>query len=255
MRWIGLILAVLAFAANFSPSETIHIAQFPPYPRLGKPVLLFLDDNRAPTTCNWFRGRDPSEESHIFRADFDSTEGVHRINQTGAAYTGREDLARGCSLIIRKVRPSDAGPYTVSMMGLGGSGAVTGVRNLQVYYSPFSFHPEGSRVVQFPPNPRVGQSVYLYLDDIQNPSECSWFRGKEQREEGRIFSAKFSGINRPYLIDLKGAAHRGREEVWRACSLVIRKVQASDSGPYMVSMWDEWDTRPITAERELRVSS
>ncbi|XP_070806100.1 uncharacterized protein [Pituophis catenifer annectens] len=168
-------------------------SSIPTYPRLGKPVLLFLDDNRAPTTCNWFRGRDTSEESHIFRADFDSTEGVHRINQTGAAYTGREDLARGCSLIIRKVRPSDAGPYTVSMMGLGGSGAVTGVRNLQVYYSPFSFHPEGSRVVQFPPNPRVGQSVYLYLDDIQNPSECSWFRGKEQREEGRIFSAKFSG--------------------------------------------------------------
>lgn len=124
---------VLAFKANFSPSETIHIAQFPPYPRLGKPVLLFLDDNRTPTACNWFRGRDPSEESHLFRADFDSTEGVHKINRTGAAYTGREDLAWGCSLIIQKVRPSDAGPYTVSMMGLGGSGPVTGMRNLQLY--------------------------------------------------------------------------------------------------------------------------
>lgn len=255
MCWIALLLGVLALASNFPPSQTIHIAQFPPDPILGKPILLFLDDKRSPTSCNWFRGRDQSEKSHIFTAEFDSSTGVHRLNQTGEAYTGREVLGRGCSLIIRKIQPSDSGPYTVSLMGLGESDPVIGVRNLQVLYSPFVQPPEVVRMVQFPANPRVGQSVFLYLDDIQHPAECSWFRGKDWREENRIFRAKFSTISKfSYLIDLKGPAHKGREEVWRDCSLIIRKVKASDSGPYSVSMGEEWDSHPIIAERDVQIS-
>ncbi|ETE59564.1 Pregnancy-specific beta-1-glycoprotein 5 [Ophiophagus hannah] len=224
MGWMGLILAVWALASNFPPSETIHIAQFPPYHPFGKVVLLFLDDPRSPATCNWFRGRDQSEKSHILRGQFDSVWGFHRINQTGPAFTGRENVMEGCSLFIRKVRDSDAGPYTVSMMGLGGKDPVIG----------------------------VGQAVFLFLDNIPNPTDCSWFRGKDQREEGRIFRAKFNRTSHSYLIDRKGAAHRGREEVWRACTLLIRKVEASDAGPYTISMGDEWDARPTTAWRELR---
>ncbi|XP_026571262.1 carcinoembryonic antigen-related cell adhesion molecule 3-like isoform X2 [Pseudonaja textilis] len=246
---------VWALASNFPPSETIHIAQFPPYHTFGKMILLFLDDPRSPPACNWFRGRDQSKKSHIFRGQSDPVSGYYRINQTGPAFTGREDVEKGCSLIIQNVQDSDAGPYTVSMVGLGGKDCVTGVRNLQLSYSPFISHPEATRLVQFPPNPRVGQSVYLYLDDIPNPTDCSWFRGKDRREEGRIFRAKFSRTSHSYLIDQKGAAHRGREEVWRACALVIRKVEASDAGPYTISVGDEWDAYPITAWRELRVST
>ncbi|KAG8143515.1 hypothetical protein E2320_000728, partial [Naja naja] len=202
---------------------TIHIAQFPPFHPFGKVVLLFLDDPRSPTACNWFRGRDQSEKNHILRGQFDPLWGFHTINQTGPAFTGREDVLEGCSLFIRKLQDSDAGPYTVSMMGLGGKDSVTGVRNLQLSY------------------------------DIPNPTDCSWFRGKDQREEGRIFRAKFNRTRHSYLIDLKGAAHRGREEVWRACALVIQKVEASDAGPYTISMGDEWDARPTTGWKELRV--
>ncbi|XP_013930505.1 PREDICTED: pregnancy-specific beta-1-glycoprotein 11-like, partial [Thamnophis sirtalis] len=146
MSWIGLILAVLAFAAKLPPSKTLRIAQFPPYPQIGKPVLLFLDDPRSPTSCDWFQGREPSQENHIFRGQFDPTAGIHRINRTGPAYTGQEDLARRCALIVRKIQAADAGPYSVSVMGLDGSHPVTAVRNLQVPYSPFSFHVEAARM-------------------------------------------------------------------------------------------------------------
>ncbi|KAG8143514.1 hypothetical protein E2320_000728 [Naja naja] len=99
----------------------------------------------------------------------------------------------------------------------------------------------------------MGWMGLILADDIPNPTDCSWFRGKDQREEGRIFRAKFNRTRHSYLIDLKGAAHRGREEVWRACALVIQKVEASDAGPYTISMGDEWDARPTTGWKELRV--
>uniref|UniRef100_A0A8C6Y1E1 Ig-like domain-containing protein n=1 Tax=Naja naja TaxID=35670 RepID=A0A8C6Y1E1_NAJNA len=114
-------------------------AQFPPFHPFGKVVLLFLDDPRSPTACNWFRGRDQSEKNHILRGQFDPLWGFHTINQTGPAFTGREDVLEGCSLFIRKLQDSDAGPYTVSMMGLGGKDSVTGVRNLQLSCINFPF--------------------------------------------------------------------------------------------------------------------
>uniref|UniRef100_A0A8C6Y0W0 Ig-like domain-containing protein n=1 Tax=Naja naja TaxID=35670 RepID=A0A8C6Y0W0_NAJNA len=82
--------------------------------------------------------------------------------------------------------------------------------------SPFVSHPEAARVVQFPPNPRVGQSVYLYLDDIPNPTDCSWFRGKDH---GYVF----------------GPAYTGRETPGPNCSLRIENLNQDDSGTYTVT--------------------
>uniref|UniRef100_A0A8C6Y0H7 Ig-like domain-containing protein n=1 Tax=Naja naja TaxID=35670 RepID=A0A8C6Y0H7_NAJNA len=95
--------------------------------------------------------------------------------------------------------------------------------------SPFVSHPEAARVVQFPPNPRVGQSVYLYLDDIPNPTDCSWFRGKDQQKLiVTVYLPPLSG----YVF---GPAYTGRETPGPNCSLRIENLNQDDSGTYTVT--------------------
>ncbi|XP_063168605.1 carcinoembryonic antigen-related cell adhesion molecule 3-like [Candoia aspera] len=126
MRWISLILAVLALVSSFQPSETVRIISLPPNPRVGERVILHLEDVQFPTMCSWFRGNGQSKNRQILRAEFD------RVIARGEAYTGREDLWRACSLIIQNVQASDSGPYTVSMLELREDHFKTAVGHLQV---------------------------------------------------------------------------------------------------------------------------
>ncbi|KAM6427836.1 pregnancy-specific beta-1-glycoprotein 11-like [Liasis olivaceus] len=126
MRWSGLLLAVLALASSFQTSETIRIVQLPPNPHVGQTVVLNLEDVHFPTTCFWFRGNNQSKDRRILRVEFDA------VTLRGPAYTGREDVWRGCSLMIRNVQASDSGPYTVSLMELRGSAFESAVGHLQV---------------------------------------------------------------------------------------------------------------------------
>ncbi|KAK9394395.1 pregnancy-specific beta-1-glycoprotein 11-like [Crotalus adamanteus] len=126
MRWSGLILAVLTLASNFHPSEALRIVQFPPNPQVGRTVFLHVEDAQFPIQCDWFRGNGVNRNRQILKTEY------NQVTARGPAYTGREDLWRGCALKIQNVQASDSGPYTLSMLELRGSEFITAVGHLQV---------------------------------------------------------------------------------------------------------------------------
>ncbi|XP_067172952.1 carcinoembryonic antigen-related cell adhesion molecule 6-like isoform X2 [Apteryx mantelli] len=80
--------------------------------------------------CVWYRALDTVQSSEIF-SYLPSPDGSGNATQIdGPAATGRESGGPGCSLRIRDLRATDAGPYTVQLRS---PSSITATTNLTVY--------------------------------------------------------------------------------------------------------------------------
>lgn len=99
----------LTLAFCLQPTDAVSIVPVPPQPRVRQTVTLSVRDVQNPTSCRWFVGHTIHPDNMII--SFELGEGQKR----GNASTGRESLARDCSLTIRNLEIPDTAPYFLTV--------------------------------------------------------------------------------------------------------------------------------------------
>ncbi|XP_076425725.1 pregnancy-specific glycoprotein 22-like isoform X1 [Peromyscus maniculatus bairdii] len=223
--------AFLWKSGHHATSTQLRIESVPPIVAEGKSVLLLVH-NFPETVVGfvWFKRMTESKKCVVARYTLSRKSTVW-----GPAYSGRETLYSGGSLLLRGVTLNDRGLYTLEILRKDMRCEEAQVQ-LQVDTSPSLFCKpltSSQLMIQLEP-PYAAESedvvfqVQNFPEDIQG---FSWYQSKYRTEVLKIVE-----YNRAMNSISWGPAHRRRGMVYNNGSMMLWNVNEKDSGIYTLEV-------------------